>query len=339
MAGENPPKSSFPPDHVNMPDLSVVIVSYRSAEKLSLCLDSLSELSTSRISAEVVIINNSTGDEGIAGLTAKYPHFIFRDNTINGGFAHGCNLGAEISSGPDLLFLNPDTVAGAGAIEKLTERAGADESVMISSCRQVKKDGSESIAWGEFPSVWNLTGLQRAVRRLLKAGKSETPGNGSARFYPDWVSGSVILISRHDFELLGGFDDHFWMYFEDVDICRRAADKGGKIVFHNDITLEHNHGGSTRTDIKTASLTKTEVLISRHFYISKHKSGFEKALIQSFLVINNLLSGLVPALAGVILPFVPKVFVRTLIYSRLLQYYAGACVRRSWVSPRAAGDP
>jgi GT2 family glycosyltransferase len=336
MAGGNLLTNSFAPCHIVMPDLSVIIVSYRGAERLSHCLSSLTGLGDSRLTAEVVIVNNSPGDEGIEGLKTKYPQFIFKDSAVNGGFAHGCNLGAEISSGKNLLFLNPDTIANADAVEKLVRRAGTEASVMISSCRQIRQDGSVSIAWGDFPGMWNLTGFQRAAGRLLQFRKQKMTENHGIKFYPDWVSGSVILISRDSFELLGGFDDRFWMYYEDVDICRRVADRGGKVVFHNDITIEHNHGGSTRTDLKTASLTKTEVMISRHLYISKHKKGSERGLIQAFLVINNLLTGIIPALTGVILFFIPRIFVRTLIYGRLLQFYAGACIRRSWVSPRAA---
>jgi Predicted glycosyltransferases len=125
------------------------------------------------------------------------------------------------------------------------------------------------------------------------------------------------------------------MYFEDVDLCRRVRNIDSEIAFCRNITIEHNHGGSSRINLKTTTLTKTEVLISRHVYISKHKTGLEKLLIQIFLVFNNLISGGIMALIGLLLFFIPKVFSRTLIYYRLIGYYTGSLFRFSWISPRS----
>jgi hypothetical protein len=137
------------------------------------------------------------------------------------------------------------------------------------------------------------------------------------------------------FKKESGFDEDFWMYFEDVDLCRRIRNTDCKIAFCRNITIEHNHGGSSRINLNTISLTKTEVHISRHLYISKHKKGFEKILIQSFLVLNNILSGGAMAIIGLLLFFIPKVFSRTLIFYRLTSYYLGSLFRLSWISPRS----
>jgi GT2 family glycosyltransferase len=126
------------------------------------------------------------------------------------------------------------------------------------------------------------------------------------------------------------------MYFEDIDLCRRVRNINCEIAFCGSITIEHNHGGSSRINLKTTSLTKAEVHISRHVYISKHKTGLERLLIQIFLVSNNLISGGIMALIGLLLFFIPKVFSRTLIYYRLLGYYTGSLLRLSWISPRSA---
>jgi GT2 family glycosyltransferase len=120
-----------------------------------------------------------------------------------------------------------------------------------------------------------------------------------------------------------------------VDLCRRVRNIHCEIAFCRNITIEHNHGGSSRINLKTASLTKTEVHISRHVYISKHKEGAERIFIQLFLVINNLISGGLMALLGLLFFFVPKVFARTLLFFRLIGYYVGSLYRLSWISPRS----
>jgi len=125
------------------------------------------------------------------------------------------------------------------------------------------------------------------------------------------------------------------MYFEDVDLCRRIRKIDSEIAFCRNITIEHNHGGSSRINLKTASLTKTEVHISRHVYVSKHKTGIEKYVIQTFLVLNNLISGGIMAFLGLLLFFIPKVFSRALIYYKLIRYYIGSLFRFSWISPRS----
>ncbi|MCJ7820034.1 MAG: glycosyltransferase family 2 protein [Bacteroidales bacterium] len=319
-----------------MADISVIIVSYKGAERLALCLASLARAAGGKVTSEIIITDNCSEDEGIEKIQRQYPQFTFLHNEVNGGFANGCNLGASHASGEYLLFLNPDTVVTPEAIERMFHEAGKYRGLTLCSCRQVRENGTESIAWGVFPSLWNLTGLQRAAGRLIRGSSAvKTDPEDQAVGFPDWVSGSVILIRRIDFEAAGGFDDDYWMYYEDVDLCRRIRDLGGKVALFRDITIEHNHGGSSRINIRTASMTKCEVLISRHIYISKHKKGIEKGVIQSFLVLNNLISGVLPAAAGVILPFLPKLSVRTYIYVRLVKYYFKACLNATWVSPNS----
>ena len=319
-----------------MPDLSIIIVSYKGYERLRLCLDSLNSFTGSRISTEVIIVNNSPGDEAISTFARSYPGFRFISSEINGGYAHGCNKGVSFATGKFILILNPDTVTTEGALEELLRIAKANPGFMITSCRQVNEKGGESIAWGPFPEFVNLTGFMRAIFRSgYRQQQRLKEGYSPEIFFPDWISGSVVLISRENYIKLNGFDEDFWMYFEDVDLCKRARNAGGEVAFCNSVTIEHNHGGSSRINKTTASLTKAEVLISKHIYFSKHKSGLQKVLIQFFLVINNLISFGLVAAAGLIFFFIPKLFLRTLIYLKLTGYYYGALIRGNWVSPRS----
>ncbi|MBE0668773.1 MAG: glycosyltransferase family 2 protein, partial [Bacteroidales bacterium] len=243
-----------------MADISVIIVSYKGAERLALCLASLAKAAGGNVTVEVIITDNCSEDEGIEKIQKQYPQFTFLRNEVNGGFANGCNLGASHASGEYLLFLNPDTVVTPQALERMFHEAGKYGGLTLCSCRQVRENGTESIAWGVFPSLWNLTGFQRAAGRLIRGSSAvKTDPEDKAVWFPDWVSGSVILIRRIDFEAAGGFDDDYWMYYEDVDLCRRIRDLGGKVALFRDITIEHNHGGSSRINIRTASMTKCEV--------------------------------------------------------------------------------
>jgi GT2 family glycosyltransferase len=315
-----------------MTDLSIIIVCYKGWDRLRKCLDALDSFSGNSFKTEVIVVDNMSDDETILKIKESFPKFQFISNHINGGFANGCNLGAKYAAGEFVLFLNPDTVASEMEVEKLLNVARQNPEFGIVSCRQINEKGKESIASGTFPSLFNLTGFQRAI---FRSRQSAIVNPQSEIIYPDWVSGSVILMRREIFKKALGFDEDFWMYFEDVDLCRRIRNTGCEIAFCRNITIEHNHGGSSRINLNTTSLTKTEVHISRHVYISKHKKGFEKLLIQTFLVMNNVISGGVMAIIGLLLFSISKVFSRTLIYFRLISYYAGSLYRLSWISPRS----
>ena len=315
-----------------MTDLSIIIVCYKGWARLSKCLEVLDSFSGRNFKAEVIIVDNKSDDETIHKIEERFPKFQFIYNHVNGGFANGCNLGAKTAVGEFVLFLNPDTVVAETEVEKLLNQARHNPEFGIVSCRQVNEQGKESISYGTFPSLFNLTGFQRAIfRPRTPHAAYRTPDIS----FPDWVSGSVILMRYETFKKESGFDEDFWMYFEDVDICRRIRNTGCEIAVCRNITIEHNHGGSSRINLNTTSLTKTEVHISRHLYISKHKKGFEKFLIQTFLVLNNIISGGVMAIIGLLLFFIPKVFSRTLIFYRLTSYYLGSLLRLSWISPRS----
>ena len=319
-----------------MTELSIIIVSYKGYKRLKQCLDSFASFNSENLKIEVIVVNNCPGDQEFNSLFENYPSFRPVENSKNGGYGNGCNLGASIAHGAFYLILNPDTIVSEYSIISLVDFLKSNSTVMAASCKQVNEAGKESIAWGAFPDCQNLTGI---MRKLFSTGyKSQIKHKeefSSEIFFPDWISGSVMLIRKDDYKKLNGFDEDFWMYFEDVDFCRRIRYSGGEIAFCTNITIEHNHGGSSRIDIETASITKTEVLISKHLYISKHFSGAKRVFIQTFLVVNNLLSLIVVAAVGLIFFYVPKFFLRSYMLTHIITYYAECLRRNSWISPRS----
>jgi GT2 family glycosyltransferase len=317
-------------------DLSIIIVNYRGWQHLRKCLDSLVAFSGALLQYEVIIVDNNSSDGIIDEFKSDYSDFLFIINKVNGGFANGCNLGCSYAKGDFLLFLNPDTVITELAVEQLLKRAKENPGNFISSCRQVNQNGKENKAFGLFPGFGTLTGFERAISRgLNKKMITEKTTEKDNSIAPDWVSGSIMLINSEIFLKLGRFDEDFWMYFEDTDLCRRARNMQGEIKYYTDITIQHNHGGSSRINLITTSLTKTEVLISNHVYVSKHIKGISRALMQLYLVLINLVGGIFIAIIGLLFFAFPKLFQRAHIYGRLIWYYTVALKRRSWISPRS----
>lgn len=317
-----------------MPDLSVIIVNYKGWKRLKQCLDSLSVISPIDFSFEVIIIDNASNDGLLETFRCRYPSFIFVPNSGNNGFANGCNLGASIAKGETLLFLNPDTIVSEQALFGMLQELRNFNRSCIISCRQIKEDGNDEKAYGRFLSSFTLTGWLRALKKIITGIDGKNFPQDSRCIYPDWVSGSVIMISKTDFQRIGGWDEDFWMYYEDVDLCKRLRDSGGDIIFLKDIVVEHNHGGATRVNPSITALTKTEVLISRHLYVSKHLKRF-KNLIQVFLVLNNLISFFIPAVLGLIFFFNRKMSAFSKIYARLTGYYLNSLSHGTWLSVRS----
>lgn len=321
-------------------DLSVIIVNYRGWGRLKDCLDELLSHTGSGFTSEVIIADNNSSDGKLGAFTENYPGFRFISNPLNGGFAYGCNRGAEAASSKYLLFLNPDTIAGEDALKYLLDRAVEASGNFIISCRQVNEKGRESKAYGVFPSPGRFTGTGRFITGLFSAGPAGRKFQEEPDIMrPDWVSGSVILIKRDFFRQLNGFDEEFWMYYEDVDLCRRAKNAGAEILFYRKPSISHLHGGSSRLDLKTTALTKSEVLISQHVYISKHFRGSVRLFSQFNIAAGNILSGLAGTIAGVILFFIPRMRAQIMIFFRILGYYLKAARCGSWVSSRAVNNP
>jgi len=310
-------------------------VNFRGWERLSQCLESIRLIADSRFSFEVIVVDNRSNDGFFQQFSQSFPEFSFILNIGNHGFANGCNFGASKSKGAFLLFLNPDTIIHANALYALLTEIRLRKVYSIVSCLQETEDGIKERPYGRFLSPVNLTGWLRAMNQLLFERKEKLFYQTENYLYPDWVSGSVVMISRISFEGLNGWDDNFWMYFEDVDLCRRALDKNGEIVLLKTVCVEHNHGGSSRINKSVTAITKTYVNISRHFYISKHQKGGRAYYMHTFLILNHLLFGLLPAISGIILFFVKDLNVRTHIYFQLIAYYLNVLWSGTWLSRRS----
>ncbi|MDP5120751.1 MAG: glycosyltransferase family 2 protein [Spirosomaceae bacterium] len=314
------------------PTLSIIIVNYRGWKPLGRLLAALESIDKADLSLETIVVDNCSNDGKWEAFTQEFTRPKFIKNSGNHGFAHGCNTGAKNATSPLLLFLNPDTLPTIEALNELVTAYHKSDFAIL-SCRQSLKGNYKPLI---FPKLSTLTGLQRSVYRLLNkeeiAAKS-CDENGIAR--PDFVIGSIVMVSRVWYDKIGGWDERFWMYSEDDDFSKRVSDSGGKIGFLCNTYIEHVHGGTSRINVETEALTKTEVMISKHVYVAKHFTAITALISHKLLIINNLLSALFLGILGIPLFFIPKARVQTLIMVRLISYYVKAIARGTWRSERS----
>jgi GT2 family glycosyltransferase len=157
---------------------------------------------------------------------------------------------------------------------------------------------------------------------------------------PDWVAGSVVLIEKGLFNKIGKWDqDSFWMYYEDVDLCRKVKRQNKEIVLLRNVELKHAHGGSSRRNPATTAITKSEVVTSSHVYIQLHTQGFNRVLLHLIIFTDTLLSQFIKILFT--FPVFWKVSFRanTLVLIATSKYYMSALTRRTWRSKRLPAKP
>ena len=227
--------------------LDVVIVSYRSRDLLDRCLRSL-EQNPAGAPTTVAVIDNASGD-GTAELVARdFPEVRLRASDRNLGFAAASNLGVDAGTAPYVLLLNPDTVVEQGCLDRLLALMDERPEVGISGPRLMREDGElDHAAKRSFPTPASAFGYFSGMARLSRGegalAQYTAPGVVSGPV--DAVNGAFMLIRREMLEQVGGLDEGYWMYMEDLDLCYRASRAGWTVWYEPSATATHVKGGSS----------------------------------------------------------------------------------------------
>lgn len=214
--------------------ISFIIVNYQSEKYLLKCVSSIKEKILG-VNYEVIIINNDNNDLGV-----ELPSDIKLINKgKNIGFGAGCNLGARSAQGEILCFLNPDTEIVSENIFDLLNEFNKDKRIGIIGPKLITEDGrvQEWIAGKEITILSTLLN-NLGHKRDKKIWESEISVECA------WVSGAAMFIKKDIFQNFGGFDEKFFMYFEDIDLCRRACQLGYKVLYFPDFQIRHFCGKS-----------------------------------------------------------------------------------------------
>lgn len=227
--------------------LSVIMVSYNTGPAL---FESIAAVLAEPLVSELVVVNHENPRADVyrlVDLDKSEDRMTLIQSGGNLGFSKGCNIGAAHAGGDRLLFLNPDTILQPGAAAAMMETLDAADEPAIVGARIMHMDGREQrgARRGELTVMSALTGflgLARFVPGLRDIHREEEALPDQAEPVPA-VSGAAMMLSRTGFEALGGFDEAYFLHVEDLDICRRARDLGGQVLFEP--RAEVRHYGST----------------------------------------------------------------------------------------------
>lgn len=274
-------------------NLSYIIVTYNSAKYISNCLHSILSQKSDEIRSEVIVIDNDSKDETVDFIKEKFPQVVCKKNNNNVGFAVAVNQAASISKGKYILLLNPDTVLSDNFIVSLFSFVNKTTDASVVGVKIVDDRFTHQ------PSVWKKPSFFTILAEML------LPYSLSIKIVtlsPDKptlvenVSGACMLIKRDVFQKLDGFDEGFFLYYEEIDFCKRAKQAGYKIYYNPNISVVHY---ATKSSFNEPEIFFYNLYKNKLRFIRKHyKNSF---YIVSYVVVLTgiILRTLVAFLAGV----------------------------------------
>jgi GT2 family glycosyltransferase len=252
----------MPPERIALPILSVIIVAYKSRDEIGLNLDSLPRKLADR-DIEVILVDNYPADGTTGFVRENYPWVNCIDPGANVGFGRANNLGYAASRGEHILFLNPDTVLNAFALEHCLTRLQADAAIGFISPRLVLANGTIDQACRRgIPTIWDgfcrASGLARVFPQTgIFSGYNLThlPVNGT--YAVGAINGAFMLARREVLKKMCAddlvFDEKFFMYGDDLDLCIRTTRAGYKVVYDGRVEIIHFKGKSVAKEWETMS--------------------------------------------------------------------------------------
>ena len=285
---------------MDLPSVHVVIVNWNSGSQLAECLQSFAAVAVDGVDiARVTVVDNASVDGSCDALPGppSLPLLVIR-NPENRGFAAACNQGAAGSGADFLLFLNPDTRLLAGALERPARflQSPDNDAIGIVGIQLVDDAGHVARNCARMPSPWSLIGNSVGLDRLM-------PSVFPPLFLSAWahdetrvvdqVMGAFTFIRRGVFEALGGFDERFFVYFEDLDLALRARARGWNSVYLTSAQAFHRGQGTTASAIgaRTYQFSRSRILFALKYF-----SGAGAALV---IVATLVFEPLARALASI----------------------------------------
>jgi N-acetylglucosaminyl-diphospho-decaprenol L-rhamnosyltransferase len=220
-------------------ELDVVVVTFDTREVTLSCLDRLD-------GGRIIVVDNGSTDGTAEAVAAAHPAATVVRLETGVGFAEACNRGAAVGAAPLVLFLNSDVLAHPGALDALVDALRADPGAVAAGGRLVDPgtdDTQPAYAPQRYPGLGALLARVTGLEVLLSQGPDPALLAERATIACDQPAGACFLVRRDVFEAVGGFDEHFWFWYEDVDLARRLSARG-RLLHVGGAVFEHLGGGT-----------------------------------------------------------------------------------------------
>ena len=226
-------------------DVSVVVVSYNTRDLLRQCLQSV--FASAHRPAEVFVVDNASADGSQAMVAAEFPEVTLVALDRNLGFGGANNVALRRCRGPYVLLLNPDAVLDPDALSALVEVLDARPAAGVVGPRILNPDGSLQSSGYHFPTLLTELRTSKRVNTVITAlaGPSAPPPHPADVADVDWCDGACMLVRRAAIEQVGGFDEQYFLYAEELDWCFNARKAGWRIAIEPRAVVWHHRGQSS----------------------------------------------------------------------------------------------
>jgi GT2 family glycosyltransferase len=302
-------------------DLDVVVVNWNTGGYLADCLESVyaSAKGSSWLGRVIVVDNASTdGSLELAAPWLREPQTVLVRNAGNRGFGVACNQGARAGTAALLLFLNPDARLAPGVVERIGQFLASPTGSNVGICgvRILDDDGRPGVVGGPFPTprllIGHMTGLWRVAPSLFP--RRHPPAPAESQFM-DHVIGAFLVIRRQLFEQVNGFDERYFMYHEEIDLCQRCRELGWLTFYLADVHVFH---ASNVSSDKIRAKRLFYVLRSRHQYGNRHWTRRESIGMVLLSLTVELLARMATEMVRRRRPFPGETLAGYLMYLRYL---------------------
>lgn len=275
-----------------MADISVIIVNWNVRDLLDKCLSSLFAAQESadmasggRQALEIIVVDCNSQDASVAMVRDRYPAVRLIALCENVGFTRGNNLGMAAAAADTLLLLNPDTEVCKDSLTTMLGFLRQRPDIGILGPHTLNMDGSHQSTRRRFPTL--MTGALEStwLSFLAPSGPIDSyfmrDTDDSSILEVDWVQGSALMLRRAVLQDIGGLDEGFVMYSEELDFCKRAKDAGWGVMYHGGAKIKH-HGGKSSEQV--AAFKQIQFHTSKLRYFRKHHGFRAYAMLRALLL-------------------------------------------------------
>lgn len=270
--------------------LSYIIVTYNSASYIQNCLNSIFQQDTT--SSEIIVIDNASKDFTVEILKTKYPEVSLIENHENLGYAAAVNKASSIANGEWLLILNPDTILPENFYSNIQSFFKNYPHISIVGMKLVNIQNK--VQFSAWRRISILTLILEMMLPYFISKKIITVKAHKLRIVHN-ISGACMLIKKDVFKELNGFDEEFFLYYEDSDLCYRASKLGYKIYYNPEIEVIHNFASSSWKDLNSFFLNFYK---SKLIYYKKHFRKFYYRIAYLLIIMGIVLRIVIYSISG-----------------------------------------
>lgn len=269
--------------------LSIIIVNYKNSHLILQCVKSILQYEKT-VDYEIIVVDNDSQDDTEQQLRAICPNLKWIQMGYNSGFGRANNAGTRIAKGDFILFLNADTILIESVFEKMATRLAAEPKIGAVGCRLLNSDKSLQLSYHNgdrfFRKLWwrNPLAIKLGCSHRNELGKSNIAAMHTFDHSPRWICGAAVMLRRQDIVSRNLYwDEDFFMYWEDVELCHRIRKSGMKILYLAEPSIIHLGGGGTNVPVERFAQMETSKLLCIGKTHGSFAAGIYKWLMQKEL--------------------------------------------------------